>query len=135
MEEIKVKLISGRTIEQGENLEHKMSDEYFQAVAVCELNEKDMEKLGISPDQNVKVKTQYGEVVVKAKKGKGYPEGIAFIPMGPWANAVVSASTRGAGMPAYKGLDAVVTKTDEPVLRITELFARYKTEALKKWRS
>jgi formylmethanofuran dehydrogenase subunit D len=132
MEGIKVILISGRTIEQGENLEHKMSEEYFNAVAVCELNDKDMEKLGVSPDEKVKVKTRYGEVIVKAKKGKGYPEGIAFIPMGPWANAVVSANTRGAGMPAYKGLDAVITKTDEAVLRVTELFGKYKAEAWKK---
>jgi len=129
MEGIKVKLISGRTIAQGENLENKMSEEYFNAVAVCEMNEKDMERVGVSPDQNVKVKTNYGEVVVKAKKAKGYPEGIAFIPMGPWANALVSANTRGAGMPSYKGLDAEIEKTEEAVLHITDLFRRYKEEA------
>lgn len=125
-------LISGRTIAQGENLENKMSEEYFNAVAICELNEGDMARLGVSADENVKVKTDYGEVVVKAKKAKGYPEGIAFIPMGPWANALVSANTRGAGMPAYKGLDAVITKTDEAVLYITDLFRKYKEEAWKK---
>lgn len=124
-----MKLISGRTIAQGENLENKMSEEYFNAVAVCEMNEKDMERVGVSPDENVKVKTNYGEVVVKAKKAKGYPEGIAFIPMGPWANALVSANTRGAGMPSYKGLDAEIEKTEEPVLHITDLFRRYKEEA------
>ena len=124
-----MKLISGRTIAQGENLENKMSEEYFNAVAICEMNEADMERLGVSPDENVKVKTSYGEVVVKAKKAKGYPEGIAFIPMGPWANALVSANTRGAGMPAYKGLDAEIEKTGEPVLHITDLFRKYKEEA------
>ena len=124
-----MKLISGRTIAQGENLENKMSEEYFNAVAICEMNEGDMERLGVSPDENVKVKTNYGEVVVKAKKAKGYPEGIAFIPMGPWANALVSANTRGAGMPAYKGLDAEIEKTGEPVLHITDLFRKYKEEA------
>jgi formylmethanofuran dehydrogenase subunit D len=129
MEGIKVKLISGRTIAQGENLENKMSEEYFNAVAICEMNEEDMARLGVSPDENVKVKTSYGEVVVKAKKAKGYPEGIAFIPMGPWANAVVSANTRGAGMPSYKGLDAEIEKTGESVLHITDLFRRYKEEA------
>jgi formylmethanofuran dehydrogenase subunit D len=35
-------------------------------------------------------------------------------------------------MPAYKGLDAVITKTDEAVLRVTELFGKYKAEAWKK---
>jgi len=124
-----VRLISGRTIAQGENLENKMSEEYFNAVAVCEMNEGDMERVGVSHDENVKVKTKYGEVVVKAKKGKGYPEGIAFIPMGPWANAVVSADTKGAGMPYFKDLYAEIEKTGEEVLRITDLMRKYKAEA------
>ncbi len=129
MDGIKAILISGRTIDQGSNLENKMSGEYFNAVAICEMNEKDMEKIGISPDENVKVKTDYGEVIVKAKKGKGYPEGIAFIPMGPWANAVVSSNTKGAGMPSYKGLDAEIEETEEEVLHITDLFRKYREEA------
>ncbi|MDI6810265.1 MAG: molybdopterin dinucleotide binding domain-containing protein [archaeon] len=129
MEGIKVKLISGRTIAQGENLENKMSEEYFNAVAICELNEADMARLGVSPDENVKVKTKYGEVVVKAKKAKGYPEGIAFIPMGPWANAVVSANTKGAGMPSFKDLSAEIEKTEEKVLQVIDLMRRYKEEA------
>lgn len=129
-----MKLISGRTLDQGENLENKMSEEYFNAVAVCEMNEKDMERLGISPDENVKVKTNYGEVVVKAKKAKGYPEGIAFIPMGPWANAVVSSNTKGAGMPSFKDLDAEIEKTGEEVLHITDLFRSYREGSVKeKW--
>ncbi|MHC1610679.1 MAG: molybdopterin dinucleotide binding domain-containing protein [Candidatus Methanospirareceae archaeon] len=129
MEGKRVKLISGRTIAQGENLENKMSEEYLNAVAICELNERDMERLGVSPDENVKVKTDYGEVVVKAKKGKGYPEGIAFIPMGPWANAVVSANTKGAGMPSFKDLDAEIEKTEEKVLQVIDLMRRYKEGA------
>ncbi len=122
---VKVKLISGRTVAQGQNLDNKLSEEYFNAVALCELNARDMERIGISSDENVKVRTEYGEVVVKAKQGTGYPEGIAFIPMGPWANAVVSGDTKGAGMPQYKGIDAEIEKTDEPVLNIKELMRRY----------
>ncbi len=122
----KVKLISGRTVAQGQNLDNKLSDEYFNAVALCELSTEDMEKIGASPGDNVKVRTKYGEVVVKAKQGAGYPEGIVFIPMGPWANAVTSGDTRGAGMPQFKGIDAEIEKTDEPVLNIKELMMRYK---------
>jgi formylmethanofuran dehydrogenase subunit D len=125
---IKVKLISGRTIDQGSNLENKMSEEYFDAVAFCEMNEADMEKLTVSADENVKVKTNYGEVVVKAKKGEGNPEGLAFIPMGPWANAVVSSDTKGAGMPSFKDLDAEIEETEEEVLHITDLLRKYKEE-------
>lgn len=129
MEGIKMKLINGRTIAQGEHLDNKMSEEYFNEVAICEMNEKDMTRIGVSPDENVKVKTSYGEVVVKAKKAKGYPDGLAFIPMGPWANAVVSANTRGLGMPFFKGLDAEIMKTEESVLHLSDLLRKYKEEA------
>jgi len=102
-----------------------MSEEYFNEVARCDLNESDMEKLGVAAEESVKVKTSYGEVVVKVKKDDGIPEGIAFIPMGPWCNAVVSGDTHGAGMPSFKGIDATVEKTGEAVLTVKELMQTY----------
>ena len=119
------KLISGRTTAQGQNLDNKLSEEYFKAVAICELSKNDMEKIGVSADEHVEVRTSYGEVVVKAKKGEGNPDGIAFIPMGPWVNAVVSGDTHGAGMPQYKGIDAAIEKTEAEVLSVKELMQRY----------
>ncbi len=121
----KVNLISGRTIVQGQNLDRKLSDAYFNEVATCELNSSDMEKLGVAANERVKVKTNYGEVVVKAKEKAGTPEGVIFIPMGPWANAVVSGDTHGAGMPSYKGIDAEIEPTEEEVLRVKELMKTY----------
>ena len=121
----KVNLISGRTTVQGRNLDSKMSEEYFEEVARCDLNKADMEKLGVAAEESVKVKTSYGEVVVKAKEAAGTPEGIAFIPMGPWANALVSGDTHGAGMPSYKGIDAEIEKTGEKVLPVKELMQTY----------
>jgi formylmethanofuran dehydrogenase subunit D len=52
-------------------------------------------------------------------------EGIAFMPMGPWANALVSGDTHGAGMPSYKGIDAEIEKTGEKVLHVKELMQTY----------
>ncbi|MHC1579059.1 MAG: molybdopterin dinucleotide binding domain-containing protein [Candidatus Alkanophagales archaeon] len=118
---VRVKLITGRTIEQGQNLENKLSEEYQRAVAVCELSEDDMREIGVSEGENVKVKTQFGEVVVVAKKAGGSPKGVAFIPMGPWANAVIGGDTGGVGMPQFKGIEAEVEKTDERVLSVREL--------------
>lgn len=122
---IEVKLINGRTVAQGSNLENKLSEEYFNAAAICELNGSDMEKLSVTVDEHVKVKTNAGEVVVKAKKADGNPEGLAFMPMGPWANAVVSGNTHGAGMPQFKGMDAEIEKTGEAVLPVKELLQSY----------
>ena len=121
----KVNLISGRTIVQGQNLDNKLSEAYFNEVATCELNESDMEKLGVAADEHVKVKTNYGEVVVKAKEKAGTPEGVIFIPMGPWANALVSGDTHGAGMPSFKGIDAEIEPTEEAVLQVKALMKTY----------
>ncbi len=110
---------------QGQNLDNKLSEEYFNEVATCEMNKADMEKLGVTGGDSVKVKTSYGEVVVRAKEKEGTPEGVIFIPMGPWANAVVSGDTHGAGMPQYKGIDAEIEPTEEEVLHIKELMKRY----------
>ncbi len=121
----KVNLISGRTIVQGQNLDNKLSEAYFNEVATCELNGSDMEKLGVAADERVKVKTNYGEVVVKAKEKAGTPEGVIFIPMGPWANALVSGDTHGAGMPSYKGIDAEIEPTEEAVLQVKALMKTY----------
>jgi formylmethanofuran dehydrogenase subunit D len=125
MEGMNVNLISGRTTVQGQMLDSKLSEKYFNEAAVCNMNSSDMEKLGVTPEDNVKVKTKYGEVVVKAKKDDGNPEGLIFIPMGPWANALVSGDTHGAGMPSFKGVDAEVEKTGEAVLSVKELMHTY----------
>jgi formylmethanofuran dehydrogenase subunit D len=125
MEVMNVRLISGRTVVQGQNLDNKLSEKYRDEVAVCNLNGNDMEKLGVAKDDTVKVTTQYGTVIVKVKQDDGNPEGMVFIPMGPWCNAVISGDTHGAGMPSFKGVDATVEKTAEAVLQVKELMRTY----------
>lgn len=121
---LKATLITGRTISQGVNLENKTSTDYMDATAFCELNSKDIGLLG--KPKNVRIKTDHGDVVVKVKENNGNPESIAFIPMGPWANAVVDPDTKGCGMPGFKGIQAEIEATDDKVLLIKELMARYK---------
>lgn len=122
---LKVTLITGRTINQGANLENKTSSDYQEATAYCELNSKDLGILGKSGEK-VRVKTKHGEVVVKLKENNGNPDGLAFIPMGPWANAVVDPDTKGCGMPGFKGIPAEIEATNDKILLMKELFAGYK---------
>lgn len=122
---IEVTLVTGRTISQGVNLENKTSSDYMEATAYCELNAKAIELLG-KPGSRVRVKTEYGEVVVKLKENNGNPDTIAFIPMGPWANAVVDPDTKGCGMPGFKGIRAEIEATDDKILLMKELMAVYK---------
>lgn len=119
-------LITGRTINQGATIENKTSMDYQEATAYCELNSKDIGILGISPGSSVSVKTEFGDVVVKLKENSGNPDGMAFIPMGPWANAVVDPDTKGCGMPGFKGIPADIEPTGDKILLMKELIARYK---------
>jgi formylmethanofuran dehydrogenase subunit D len=101
-------LITGRTTRQGEALHiGKDSDEYRQATGVVEMNHLDRERLGIEEGQRACVRTAFGEAELELREGD-LPEGMIFVPMGPAANALIGAETRGTGMPDSKGLEAEV---------------------------
>ena len=117
---LEVEVISGRTLDQGATVEEKLTEEYFNAVNYAELSEEDYNALGLQEGDRVKVKTEFGEVVVFAKKGN-VPKGMVFIPMGPYANQVIDPATDGTGMPQFKGVKGTVEKTDEKVLSVKEL--------------
>ena len=123
---LKATLITGRTLDQGRTLEiGKFSKEYMSKVAIIELSKQDMEKLGISSGSAVKVSSAYGQVVVKAVESAFTPQGMAFIPMGPWANAIVSPNTQGSGMPTLKGIEVTIEKSEDHVLSLADFLHSY----------
>jgi formylmethanofuran dehydrogenase subunit D len=124
---LKAIMISGRTLGQGATCEAKMSPQFFKATSFCALSELDYNALGVAEGGNVLVRTKFGEVVVSAKMDAGLPSGVIFIPMGPWANAIVGPETGGCGTPQFKGVEAEVEKTEMPVMDVRELFADLKT--------
>ncbi|MCS7118997.1 MAG: molybdopterin dinucleotide binding domain-containing protein [Archaeoglobaceae archaeon] len=115
-----VELITGRTLDQGATVEEKLGEKYFNAVNYIELDEESFKQLGLKEGDRVKVTSDFGEVVVFAKKSD-LPKGVAFIPMGPYANMVIDPSTDGTGMPQFKGVKAKIEKTTERVKTIKEL--------------
>ncbi len=120
---IEVVVITGRTTDQGMTIDEKLSEAYMKAVSFCEMNEKDMEKLGVKDGDRVLVKTELGEVVLYVRKPEmdlQPPEGLIFIPMGPYANRIVGA-LNGSGTPQYKGIKATVEKTDREVVPVEEI--------------
>jgi formylmethanofuran dehydrogenase subunit B len=118
-------LITGRTLEQGRNLEiGKFTKDYLDRVAICEINPEDLKKLGVESGSNVKVKTAYGEVVVKAVSSTSTSPGVVFILMGPWANTVVNPDSQGSGMPTLKGIPCEIKPTTEPIPQIYDLLKK-----------
>ena len=123
MIKLQVVLVTGRTMDQGCGKElGKLTKQYTENVAICEMNPEDMKKLDVRDDQKVQVITEYGSVVVKARKSQRIRSpGTIFIPYGPWANTVLSSSTDGTGMPTLKGVKATVESTDNEFLGLSEL--------------
>ncbi len=121
---LKVTLITGRTIEQGVGKEQgKASKEYLESTAVCFIDPQDLKRYEIKEKTNVQVSTHYGSVVVKALKStRSQHSGVAYIPYGPWANAVVDPETDSIGMPSLKGMPAEIEPAkDRPLLNLHEL--------------
>ncbi|MCK4270780.1 MAG: molybdopterin dinucleotide-binding protein [Methanogenium sp.] len=125
MPEIKLNLITGRTIQQGVSMEHgKEKPAYRDACGIIEMDSEDFKKLGVWRNTNVRVTSEFGSVVVKAIEATQGPHpGLGWIPMGPWANMLVDPNTYSMGMPTFKGTPISVAgaKEGEQVLGSIEL--------------
>lgn len=119
---MKAIMISGRTLAQGATCESKMSPEFFKATSSLSLSEEDFGSLGLAEGKNVQVSNEFGRVVASARPDKGLPKGLVFMPMGPYANAVIGADTAGSGTPQFKGVEVEIEPTDMPVQGVREMF-------------
>ena len=118
MTKITVNLITGRTIQQGVSMEAgKEKEDYMKSCGIIEIDEADFAKLDILPNTNVRVSSDFGYVIVKAIKATQGPHpGLAWIPMGPWANQVVNTNTYSTGMPTFKGTPVNVEPAEDEVV-------------------
>ena len=124
MATIQVNLISGRSIQQGVAIEGgKEKPAYRTAAGIIELDPSDLKKLGTWKNTNVRVTSDFGTVIVKAiETTQGPHPGLGFIPMGPWANAVIDPNTYSTGMPTFKGVPVKIdVAINEPIMLGIEL--------------
>ena len=112
---LEVTVISGRSLSQARSRERgKFSDEYSRSVAICEIDPDDMKELGALEGENVRVKTEFGEVVLRGTISRQAPHRrIVFIPYGAWASMLFGTSTHTSGMPTLKGLKATLERAPE----------------------
>ncbi|MCZ2856488.1 MAG: molybdopterin dinucleotide-binding protein [Candidatus Bathyarchaeota archaeon] len=125
---LKVTLLTGRTLRQGQGKEQgKLSEQYWKSVTVCEMDPDDMKLLGISENENIKIATENGSVVLRAVKSIRAPHrGAVFVPYGPWVSLIMNSKTHGTGMPSFKGVTAEVDRAPtEPVLSLPELLKQH----------
>lgn len=125
---MKVILNTGRTIWQGQAIESgKDLQMYVDAAAICQMDKKMMEELGVEVGGSLKVVSDYGDVIVKVvATNETLPEGMIYIPMGPWANRVIRANTDSTATPSFKNVPVEITPTEEDVLDMPTLMKVYK---------
>ncbi|MFY9800435.1 MAG: molybdopterin dinucleotide binding domain-containing protein [Methanoregula sp.] len=114
-------LNTGRTVPQGNSVEHKGSDTYQAVASVGFLNPVDMMLLGIEDGARVRITTTTGYVVLSARSAEGVTRGEIFVTIGPYANHIISSETHGTGMPDFKSEYVDVEPTVEPVRSVWEL--------------
>lgn len=122
--ELNVIINSGSSIIQTfyEKKGSTLKDEYRQSAAVAYMDKNDMEKLSLKPKDKILIKSKWGEVTVFVDISHDMPhEGVIFIPKGPWANMVISPETYCCNVPTFKGIEAVISKTDNEVLLLSKL--------------
>ncbi len=107
-------LIPGRTSRQGTTLnEGKYTDGYLDEIGTLQICTEDMQRLGLSDGDQVRMWNEHGEVTVPCKTSRGdeLPPGLLFISYGLWSCELMGGETHGSGMPDSKGLDVFL----EPV--------------------
>lgn len=131
MTNINVNLISGRTIQQGIGLEAgKTSERYLESVSQIFVSQSNLDVMGLREGEAVDVCTHHGSVVVYCRVSAGLDDSVAFFPYGLWSNQVFGSSTKGTGMPLFKGLKAELRPAKgSRVLSLFELIQKIKEEA------
>lgn len=105
-------LIPGRTARQGTGLcEGKYSSDYQQEINTLLLHPGDMQTLGVTDADQVRVWNENGSVIVGCKSAKEEcPPGLAFISYGDKSSQLMAGETHGSGMPTSKGMDVFIEK-------------------------
>ena len=78
----KMILIPGRTSKQGTSLNKgKLKEEYLEVTSTLEMNKDDMDKMGLVDGDEVRLKNEIGETIVRciAKKPEDLPAGLPNI--------------------------------------------------------
>jgi len=108
---LEVVLVTGRSIYQGTEKEKgKLKRDYEEEASSCYLDREDARSLGVGEGDPVRVSTDFGSLVLRAKllpEERRQP-GVIFVPYGPWASQLVSPETHSTGMPSLKSIRAVV---------------------------
>jgi formylmethanofuran dehydrogenase subunit D len=106
-------LIPGRSSKQGTSLNKgKLKDEYLEVTSTAEMNMDDMNRMGLTDGDQIRLSNSTGETIVSCigRKSEDLPAGMIFIPYGPPSSELMESDTAGSGMPISKHMEVLVEK-------------------------
>ena len=104
-------LIPGRTSKQGCGIsEGKFGANYQSETRLLQVSPADMERLGLTAGDEVRLTSEWGQidVAIIASKGDELPAGLLFIAYGDLSSRLMGGDTHGSGMPTSKGIDVTL---------------------------
>ena len=109
-------LIPGRSSRQGVTLnEGKHTDGYRDETSTLRMHPDDMQRLGLSEGEEVRMWNDVGAVIVGCTgAGDECPAGLVFICYGDKSSQLMGGETHGSGMPTSKGLDVFIAPVNAP---------------------
>ena len=112
-------MIAGRTTKQGQQISSgKDGDDYKATVGTMHMHPDDMKEIGVPTGSTVRVRSLWGETIVKCVAGK-VPAGMTFIPYGPPTCHLMGQYTDGTGMPLSKGWEVEVELLEAPAASVS----------------
>jgi len=118
---MKVIINTGRTVVQGSHVDLKNSKEYSNEASLIRMNPIDMMKLGIDSGEHVRASADGVSLTLKVIEDSSLEEGAAFLPLGPYANFLVSGITHSTGMPDFKQINADLEPSSQKIMTVGEL--------------
>ena len=106
-------LIPGRSSRQGVALNQgKYTDDYLDETSTLRMHPDDMQRLGLSGGDRVRMWNDVGNVTVPViDAGDECPLGLVFMCYGGKSSLLMGGETHGSGMPDSKGLDVLIEKS------------------------
>ena len=104
-------LIPGRTSRQGAGISQgKFGKDYQEEIHAVQMTPRDMDKLGLSVGDRIRLTSQTGQVEAQviASRGDELPQGMLFVAYGEVSSRLMGGDTHGSGMPTSKGIDVQI---------------------------
>jgi formylmethanofuran dehydrogenase subunit D len=97
--QLEVRLVLARAldVDEAHARQGSLSKDYQESAARITISSRDAQRLNLEEGHRVEVKSDIGQVTVRARLQENQPEGMVVMPPSPWAFAVINAMVPSQG--------------------------------------